>query len=45
MVKDVSVAGIFYELLLIRAASFGGGVVAYLRSAAQAQVIDDREFV
>ena len=29
--KDVSIAGIFYEFLLIGATSFGGGVVAYLR--------------
>ena len=45
--KDVTVAEIFWAFLLIGATSFGGGVVAYLRSSlvAKHQWIDDKTFV
>ncbi len=45
--KDVTVPAIFWEFLLIGATSFGGGVVAYLRSSlvAKRQWIDDKTFV
>jgi chromate transporter len=44
---DVSVWQIFVEFLLIGATSFGGGVVAYLRSGLVSKRgwLDDREFV
>jgi len=45
--KDVSVAQIFTEFLIIGATSFGGGVVAYLRSGLveKRNWVDDKEFV
>src|ERR1039458_318573 len=45
--QDASIRDIFLEFLLIGATSFGGGVVAYLRSGlvAKREWIDDREFV
>ena len=44
---DVRVSEIFLEFLLIGATSFGGGVVAYLRSGlvSRRHWVDDREFV
>ena len=44
---EVSVYQIFLEFLLVGATSFGGGVVAYLRSGlvAKRQWLDDKEFV
>lgn len=44
---EVSVLQIFLEFLLVGATSFGGGVVAYLRSALVAKLhwLDDKEFV
>jgi chromate transporter len=46
-VKTVSVHQIFLEFLLIGATSFGGGVVAYLRSGlvAKRHWLDDKEFL
>lgn len=46
-VPSVTVAQIFLEVLLIGATSFGGGVVAYLRSGLVARRgwLDDRSFV
>lgn len=45
--KDVTVPAIFRAFLLVGATSFGGGVVAYLRSSlvAKHQWIDDKTFV
>ena len=45
--KDVTVPQIFWAFLLIGATSFGGGVVAYLRSSlvGRHQWIDDETFV
>src|SRR5664279_4118558 len=45
--QSASIRDIFLEFLLIGATSFGGGVVAYLRSGlvAKREWIDDREFV
>ena len=45
--QGASIRDIFLEFLLIGATSFGGGVVAYLRSGlvAKREWIDDREFV
>lgn len=45
--EDVSILSIFLEFLLIGATSFGGGVVAYLRSGlvAKRHWVDDPEFV
>ena|ERR1035437_35284 len=45
--KGASSRDIFLEFLLIGATSFGGGVVAYLRSGlvAKREWIDDKEFV
>lgn len=44
---EVSILQIFLEFLIIGATSFGGGVVAYLRSGlvAKRRWIDDKEFV
>jgi chromate transporter len=44
---DVSVLQIFLEFLLIGSTSFGGGVVAYLRSSlvAKRRWLNDKEFV
>ena len=44
--KDVTVLQIFRAFLLVGATSFGGGVVAYLRSSlvGRHQWIDDRTF-
>jgi chromate transporter len=45
--QDISVVSIFQEFLLIGSTSFGGAVVAYLRSGlvGKRQWIDDQEFV
>jgi chromate transporter len=45
--KDISILSIFLEFLLIGASSFGGAVVAYLRSGlvGKRRWIDDQEFV
>lgn len=45
--NKVSVMDIFLEFLMIGATSFGGGVVAYLRSGlvAKRRWVDDKEFV
>lgn len=45
--KNISVMDIFLEFLLIGSTSFGGAVVAYLRSGlvGKRKWIDDREFV
>src|SRR5580700_7391740 len=45
--KDISILSIFLEFLLIGSTSFGGAVVAYLRSGlvGKRKWIDDREFV
>ena len=45
--QDIGVAAIFLEFLLIGATSFGGGVVAYLRSGLVAKRgwVDDQKFV
>src|SRR5664279_2515329 len=45
--QSASIRDIFLEFLLIGATSFGGGVVAYLRSGlvTKRAWIDDREFV
>lgn len=45
--NDISLASIFLEFLLIGATSFGGGVVAYLRSGLvdKRRWVDDQEFV
>jgi chromate transporter len=45
--NDISIMSIFLEFLLIGATSFGGAVVAYLRSGlvGKRRWIDDREFV
>src|SRR5580704_6027980 len=44
---DISILSIFLEFLLIGATSFGGGVVAYLRSGlvGKREWIDDQKFV
>jgi chromate transporter len=46
-IKDISVLNIFLEFLFIGATSFGGAVVAYLRSSlvGKRRWIDDQEFV
>ena len=46
-IAEVSVLQIFLEFLLIGATSFGGGVVAYLRSGLVTKRgwLDDKEFV
>ena len=45
--KDVTVLAIFWAFLLVGATSFGGGVVAYLRSSlvGKHEWIDDKTFV
>jgi chromate transporter len=45
--KPVTIGAIFHEFLLIGATSFGGGVVAYLRSGLVAKRgwLDDKQFV
>jgi chromate transporter len=45
--QGASIRDVFLEFLLIGATSFGGGVVAYLRSGlvAKREWIDDKEFV
>src|SRR5208283_2717926 len=47
VVNRASIADIFLEFLIIGATSFGGGVVAYLRSGlvAKRKWVDDKEFV